>query len=270
MLCRVCGREFNPHGFQVVVPGLAQGFDRVECALEASALGLPPTSSGTPLAAVLGPPLPAALPAGHAPVAFAAGEQARPPLLVSANLALLAAGTATTIYLWLRVFGADVAPLSLPLESATAPFSQGTVAAAIDLSPAPEARPQPESAANGGLTGPVATPAAAGPAPAASGGGGGTLVSNPTKPKPSKSKPSGGGGGGGSSQTTAAPVARPVPPPPPPPPPAAPAPRRSAPSPGNPIPIPPPPPGRAPGGGQPDHGPPQMPGAPGNPGGGRG
>ena len=41
MRCRICGREFDPRGFQVVVPGFGMGFDRVDCALEASAAGVP-------------------------------------------------------------------------------------------------------------------------------------------------------------------------------------------------------------------------------------
>ena len=63
MNCRVCGRQFDPTGFQVMVPGIKDGFDRIDCALEASALGLPPARSVDPLATVV-PALPPA-PAGH-------------------------------------------------------------------------------------------------------------------------------------------------------------------------------------------------------------
>ena len=35
--CRICGRSFDPLGFQVLVPGLSEGFDRVECAEKARA-----------------------------------------------------------------------------------------------------------------------------------------------------------------------------------------------------------------------------------------
>ncbi|HXV58020.1 MAG TPA: hypothetical protein VD704_09140, partial [Gaiellaceae bacterium] len=230
MLCRVCGREFDPHGFQVVIPGLGQGFDRVECALEASALGLPPTATAAPLATVLRP-LPAGPPVGAAPVLATATAGERPPFLVSANLALLAAGTAVTIYLWLRVFGADVTPFSLPLGSAAKPFAQESVAAAIDLTPASAVRPQPESDVAGGGSRPATPePPPAAPAPdEPADGGGGTLVSNPKpKPKPKPESP-----GSGTTARKVQPLPAPPPPAPAPEPPAAPSPRQS-PAPGTP------------------------------------
>ena len=97
MDCRVCGRQFEPMGFQVMVPGLQHGFDRVDCALEASALELPGTRSLEPTPAVvpvLAPsvaPLPA-LAVGALPATTTVS--ARPHFLGGANLALLAAGTA--------------------------------------------------------------------------------------------------------------------------------------------------------------------------------
>ena len=33
--CEVCGKEFDPVGYQVVVSGLSGSFDRVDCALQA-------------------------------------------------------------------------------------------------------------------------------------------------------------------------------------------------------------------------------------------
>ncbi len=33
--CEVCGREFDPLAYQIVVPGLPGSFDRVDCALQA-------------------------------------------------------------------------------------------------------------------------------------------------------------------------------------------------------------------------------------------
>ena len=74
MRCRVCGREFDPRGFQVVVPGLGMGFDQVDCALEASAGGVPLVASPPPLPIAARPPA-RALPA----VAMAGGPSlARP------------------------------------------------------------------------------------------------------------------------------------------------------------------------------------------------
>ena len=36
--CEVCGKEFDPVGYQVVVSGLPGSFDRVDCALQAREL----------------------------------------------------------------------------------------------------------------------------------------------------------------------------------------------------------------------------------------
>jgi len=33
--CEICGKEFDPLLFQIVVPGLPGSFDRVDCALQA-------------------------------------------------------------------------------------------------------------------------------------------------------------------------------------------------------------------------------------------
>src|SRR5919108_4192429 len=168
MRCRVCGREFSPSGFQVVVPGLGQGFDRVDCALEASALGLPAIAPPAATGAIAAPVAVAAGAAAGAPAAAAAatGEVGRAPLLVGANLALLAAGTAATVYLWLRVFGADPTSLVLPAESAAPPFERSTVPAAIDLTPAAAPRPQPEGSVRGGGSRPATEPATASTLPA--------------------------------------------------------------------------------------------------------
>jgi hypothetical protein len=230
MNCRVCGRQFDPQGFQVMVPGLTQGFDRVDCALEALAVGLPSERSAEAAPAAgraLPPPLaavPALAAAGPAAVRVEGG---RPQLLAGVNLALLAAGTAATIYLWLRVFGADAGPISFPAANASAAFGRTTVSTAIDLSPAPEVRPQPESSVRGGGS----QPATEAPAPvSAEDGGGATLVSNPSPAKPRTSRGNGG------------PVVRPAPPAPTPEPapPPEPGPGRSAPVPTYPVPSTPP------------------------------
>jgi hypothetical protein len=237
-----------------MVPGIKDGFDRVDCALEASALGLPPARSADPLPTVV-PALPSA-PAGvpvlaGGPPGLAMAASARPQLLVGANLALLAAAAAATIYLWLRVFGADAGLVSLPAASASPAFERSTVAATIDLSAA--TRPQPESAVAGGGSQP-ASPALA-PALAATGGDDATLVSNTSKPR--RARQNGG------------PVVRPSPPAPPPAPPAEPGPTRSAPVPTFPVPTSPPgdrvPGPTLPGGG--GGGNPEQPGRPGSGGG---
>src|SRR5919108_3999415 len=130
--CRACGREFDPLGFQVVAPGVSEGFDRVDCA-EQSRSAAGPTAASTPLGAVVDPFPPAAAPAVLAASALpaAAATKARRPLLVSANLALLAAGTAATVFLWFRVFGADPSAFELTdLSAGPAPaFERTTVPA---------------------------------------------------------------------------------------------------------------------------------------------
>jgi hypothetical protein len=228
MDCRVCGRQFDPMGFQILVPGLQHGFDRVDCALEASALELPETRSVEPApTAVPAVPLSIApLPAlAVGPMPTARAETARPHLLGGANLALLAAGTAATIYLWLRVFGADTGPFSFLAERASQAFGRTTVAAAIDLTPPRELGPEPENTVRGASI----SPAVAVPTATASGDSDRTPVSNrePRK-KPREREPGGG------------PVARPAPNPPPSEPPSEPGPTRSAPTPTSPVPSSPP------------------------------
>lgn len=256
MRCRVCGREFSPSGFQVVVPGLGQGFDRVECALEASALGLPAIAPPAATGAIVAPVAVAAGAATGAPpaVAAASGEAGRAPLLVGANLALLAAGTAATVYLWLRVFGADPTSLVLPADSAAPPFERSTIPAAIDLTPAATPRPRPEGSVRSGGSRSATEPATAPPAPApvspAPGAGdddgGPVLVANPP---PATPKPPGSGPG-----------LQPSPLPPPPAPPEEPERPRGSPRPDKPG----KPDDRAPGGGGSGggggHGAPQGPG----------
>jgi hypothetical protein len=267
MRCRVCGREFDPRGFQVVVPGLGMGFDRVECALEASATGVPLIESPPPLPIAAPRPalaLPAVVTAG-AGLPAAGAASARPPVLVGANLALLAAGTATTIYLWMRVFSPDAAFQPAPAEHAAAAFARSSVSAEIDLASGPTAKPQPEV-----VVFDDGEPGATGGAPERSGAvavssrgrattrtGSGSFTGQ--TPSPTK-----GGGSGG-------PVVRPTPPPAPPPPPEEPPPPppRQTPTPAPPVPTSPPgdrvPGAPLPGPGLPDSGP-TGPGGSGRPG----
>ena len=212
-----------------MVPALRLGFDRVECALEASAVGIPPEQADEPApSAVPALPAPALVPAlAGGPMLGAGAVSVRPNTLAGANFALLAAGTVATIYLWLRVFGPDLGPI-FPADSASPAFGRSTVAATIDLSPAPEARPLPESAVRGGGSQPAALSPPA-PEVVASDTGRRTLVSRPSN-RPSKPR----------VQRTGGPAVRPSTPPPAPAPPAEPAPPRSAPVPTFPVPSSPP------------------------------
>jgi hypothetical protein len=229
MRCRICGREFDPRGFQVVVPGLGLGFDRVDCAFEASATGVPLVESPPPLPITARRPalaLPAVATAGAAALPAAAAASTRPPVLVGANLALLAAGTAATIYLWMRVFSPDATFQPVPAEHAAAAFARSSISAEIVMPTEPTARPQP--VAFGGEDG--------APGPAA--GSDAVAVSNPARtassPSQQKPAPTKEGGSGG-------PVVRPSPPPAPPPPEPPPAsPPRQTPVPAPPVPTSPP------------------------------
>ena len=195
------------------------GFDRVDCALEASAAGVPLVESPPPL------PIAERPQALALPVVAMAGGPSFP-----AMAALLAAGAAATIYLWLRVFSPDAAILLAPAENAAVAFARSSIAAEIDLTLEPASRPQPETVAFGGGRGAPASPAAGSETVAVSNPGGVTTrtASNPNEPAPST-----GGGSGG-------PVVRPAPPPAPPPeePPAPPP--RQTPAPAPPVPTSPP------------------------------
>jgi hypothetical protein len=264
MRCRICGREFDPRGFQVVLPGLGLGFDRVDCALEASAAGVPLVESPPPLPVAA--PRPAlALPAVAAPPTAAGAASARPPLLVGANLALLTAGTAATIYLWMRVLSPDAVTQPVPAERAAQAFARSSIPAVVDLATEPTAQPQPEAVVfrNG--------PGAPG---ASEAGSEAVAVSNTarattrTASSPSKSKPATPKGGGGSGGPVVRPSPPPAPPPPPPEEPPAPPPRET-PAPAPPVPTSPPgdrvPGAPLPGPGLPDSGP-SDPGGGGRPG----
>jgi hypothetical protein len=50
--CEICGTEFDELGVQIVLPGLAKSFDRIDCAARARALAGPPARSVRPAPAV--------------------------------------------------------------------------------------------------------------------------------------------------------------------------------------------------------------------------
>lgn len=184
-LCRVCGRAFDPSGFQVVVPGLGEGFDRVECAEIALARGIPPAPPPIPPPAE-GEAFPApTLVAAAAPVPAA---HARRPFLVGANVALLAAGAAAAVYLWLRVFAADPSSSLTLAGSATPAQGRATVPSQIvgglRGSSQPERNRPTEASADEPSGGEAQPTTSTEPSP--------VLVSNPSPRSPS---PTGGGGG---------------------------------------------------------------------------
>jgi hypothetical protein len=128
--CQVCGRSFDPLEFQVVVPELERGFDRIDCARSARTMASP----GSRFAAA--PILALATPA--APVAFAARSSRAPRLLGStaATLGLLAAGTAAAALLWVHVVGTDTSSYTLGRITAPPAFGDDRVQAQIQAAPA--------------------------------------------------------------------------------------------------------------------------------------
>jgi hypothetical protein len=189
--CVVCGREFDPFAYQVIVPELGAGFDRLECARQArgSARIAPDAEAALPVAAVV-EPLPAV---AAAPVPLSAATSARPPLATTAVLGALAAGAAATAYLWLRVFSGEAVSFGLRDVAAPPAYERQTIPAQIGLE-----RASPREASGGEATSvPAATPIAGGGtfagddgSPDAPGGSGGSG-------SPGPGGDGGGGGGGG-------------------------------------------------------------------------
>ena len=129
--CQVCGRSFDPLGFQVVVPELGRGFDRIDCAKSARA-------SGGPAARIAAMALVrAAEPAAAAALVPAAAAARRALFPAAATLGLLAAGTAVAGVLWAGVLGADTSSLSLGPFRPPPAFSHETVQAEAALTPTP-------------------------------------------------------------------------------------------------------------------------------------
>ncbi|HEY2938980.1 MAG TPA: hypothetical protein VGJ27_04140 [Gaiellaceae bacterium] len=128
--CPVCDRRFDPSAFQVVVPELGRGFDRIECARSARALAWPESriAAAAPLVAIV-EPITAALAPG--PVS---GSALRPFGASVAALGLLAAGTAVAVVLWLRVLGADTT--GFPFSRAAAPPAFGHETVQTQVQPA--------------------------------------------------------------------------------------------------------------------------------------
>jgi hypothetical protein len=121
--CEICGTQFDELGVQIVVPGLAKSFDRIDCARRARAVAGPPAFSVKPLPAVFvdverrgdarsyGLP---GLPAGLA--AALAGGRTR--LALGGATVAVALLAAATIHLSWRTGGAsDVGASVLPSPS---------------------------------------------------------------------------------------------------------------------------------------------------------
>jgi hypothetical protein len=134
--CQICGRSFDPLGFQVVVPELCRGFDRIDCARTARTLAGPGTRiAAVPLVALAAPV--AATAAQPATAAAVATPVPRVLGSTAATLGILAAGTAAAVLLWMRVVGTDTTSYTLGRLTAPPAFGHKTVRAQI--APAPEA-----------------------------------------------------------------------------------------------------------------------------------
>lgn len=176
--CQVCGRRFDPLRFQVVVPELARGFDRLECARSArSAAGPGAKIAAAPLVTVVEPFAALAAPSTSR-VAL------RPLGAPAATLGLLAAGTAAAVLLWLRVLGTD--PARFPFDrSAAPPAVAGETMAAQDGRAPTETGPQPAGPpAEQPVPDASATVLAAAPVPDAGGPRAGGTRARPVSSRP--------------------------------------------------------------------------------------
>jgi hypothetical protein len=121
--CEICGTQFDELGVQIVVPGLAKSFDRIDCARRARAIAGPPAFSVKPLPAVFVDVAPRGdarsyglpgLPAGVA--AALAGGRAR-LALGGATVAVALLAAATVHLSWRTDGGSDVGASVLPSPS---------------------------------------------------------------------------------------------------------------------------------------------------------
>jgi hypothetical protein len=144
--CQICGRSFDPLGFQVVVPELGRGFDRIECAQSARRLAGPGTRlAATPLVAIVEP-----VPAALMPAAVGSAQALRPLGTPAATLGLLAAGTAAAVFVWLTALGTDPSSFTLGRLSAPPAFGHQAIQAHVESAPAgtgPAERKVPDRAA---------------------------------------------------------------------------------------------------------------------------
>jgi len=123
--CQVCGRKFDPFSFQVVVPELGRGFDCVECARSARALG--GAVAAAPLAAIAEPFTAAAQPAV---VAVSSGR--RSAAMPVATFGLIAVGAAAAAFLWLRVLGPETTAFQFSHAAVPPAFAHESVQAHVE------------------------------------------------------------------------------------------------------------------------------------------
>jgi hypothetical protein len=148
--CQVCGRRFDALGFQVVVPELARGFDRVECAQSARTLAPPENRiAAAPLVALVEP-------VGPAPAARAR-TPLRPLATPVATLGLLAAGTAAAALLWVHALDTEPAPFDFARAATPPATAQETVEAHVQ--PVPVTGSGPIAGVLRERTAPVSVPA---------------------------------------------------------------------------------------------------------------
>jgi len=194
--CQVCGRSFDPLGFQVVVPELGRGFDRIECAQSARTLAGPGSRlAATPLVAIVEP-----VPAALVPAAVGSASALRPLGAPAATAGLLAAGTAGAVFLWLNGLGTDPRSFTLGRLSAPPAFGRQTIQAHVEPAPprsGPAERKAPDRAAPVSVVQSVTAPSPTGlaPAPATDGADEPQPSSPPTLARPA-TQPRGGSGPG--------------------------------------------------------------------------
>lgn len=133
--CPVCGRSFDPVGFQVVIPELRRGFDRIECAHSARALATAGSAIATRPSAAIVPPIAAA---AARPSALRVMSALGAP---AATLGVLAAGAAAATLLWWGALGTDSDRFPLVRAGAPRAAAGETVEARVVPGAVPETGP---------------------------------------------------------------------------------------------------------------------------------
>jgi hypothetical protein len=124
--CEICGTEFDEHGVQIVVPGLAKSFDRIDCAARARAIAGPSARNVASAPAVFVDVAPASQPRAYGLPGLPAGLAAA---LAAARARLALGGASVAVVL--LVTG------TVHLASRIGSGDSDPAAGASPLSPAP-------------------------------------------------------------------------------------------------------------------------------------
>jgi hypothetical protein len=107
--CEICGTEFDELGVQIVLPGLAKSFDRIDCAARARTIAGPPARNVRPARAVFVDAASRGQPRSYSlhglPAGLAAALASRTRLALGGASLAVALLVATTVHLSSRIGG---------------------------------------------------------------------------------------------------------------------------------------------------------------------